>query len=157
MILLFYIVLNLIAVVLFIRIKKKLHVLEIIVYWLVASYLFQNFSALCYMNFKTIIIPDKLSYELSHFINRIILYPLLMVSFLHFFLISNTKIKKIILLLSFILLLTGLEWLEDFFGVLNHIEWQLWWSFSIWLLAMLILLGCLKAFRKVLYKGRLNL
>lgn len=157
MVLLFYVVLNIIAVIFFTKIEKKLHILEIIVYWLIASYLFQNFSALCYMNFKTLIIPDQLTYEFTHFINRIILYPMLMVSFLHFFRILNTKIKKLILLISFILLLTGLEWLEDFFGVLIHVKWQLWWSFSFWLLALLVLLGCMKVFCKTLYKGRLHL
>ncbi|ANX12418.1 hypothetical protein ABE41_010390 [Fictibacillus arsenicus] len=157
MTLLFYIVLNIFFLVFFIKKKKNLHILEILLYWLAASYFFQNYSALCYMNFKTLIIPDKLSYELSHFINRIILYPLLMVSFLHFHLNSSTKIKKILLLLSYILLLTGLEWLEDFFGVLNHVNWQIWWSFSFWVLSLCVLLGLKYAFRKVLYKGRIKL
>jgi hypothetical protein len=63
MILLFYVALNVIALFLFTKKKKSLHSLEIITFWMVSSYLFQNFSALCYMNFKTIIIPDKLSYH----------------------------------------------------------------------------------------------
>lgn len=60
MILLSYIVLNLIVLFLFIKKKKNLHILEILIYWMVASYLFQNLSALCYMNFKTLLIPEKL-------------------------------------------------------------------------------------------------
>jgi hypothetical protein len=156
MILLFYIVFNIFFLFFFIKKKKDLHILEILLYWLAASYLFQNYSALCYMNFKTLIIPDKLSYELSHFINRIILYPLVMVSFLQLHQITSTKIKKIFLLLSYVLLLTCLEWIEDFFGILNHVNWQIWWSFSFWVSALCVLLGFKYAFRKILFKGRLK-
>ena len=94
MVLFFYILLNVLALVLFIKKKKMLHILEIIVYWMVSSYLYQNFSAICYMNFKTLIIPEKLSYEFSHFLNRTLLFPILMVTFLHFFLILTTQFEK---------------------------------------------------------------
>ena len=157
MILLFYTVLNVIAIFLFIKKKKKLHILEIIVYWMVSSYLYQNFSALCYMNFKTIIIPDKLSYELSHFLNRIILFPILLVTFLHFFLVLSTHLKKLLLMICFIFLLSGLEWLSDFLGVLIHVHWKVWWSFSFWLIGLLVLVGFMKFFRRILFKGELSL
>lgn len=156
MILFYYILVNVIAIFLFIKKKKQLHILEIIIYWMVGSYLFQNFSALCYMNFKTILIPDKLPLELTHFLNRIVLYPMIMVTFLHFFLILNTHFKKLLLILSFVLLLVGLEWLADFSGVLLHVHWRIWWSFSFWLMALLMLIGFMKFFRKILYKGELN-
>jgi hypothetical protein len=156
MILFFYVVVNVIAIYLFIRHKKQLHILEILVYWMVASYLFQNFSALCYMNFKTIVIPDKISYELTHFLNRIVLYPLLMVTFLNLFLILNTLLKKLLLIIFFILLLAGLEWLADFFRVINHVHWRIWWSFSFWLAGLVVLIGFMKFFRKILYKGGWN-
>lgn len=157
MILFFYVALNVIALFLFTKKKKSLHSLEIITFWMFSSYLFQNFSALCYMNFKTIFIPDKLSYELAHFLNRTVLFPMLMVAFLHFFLILSTPLKKLLLLISFIFLLTALEWLSDLLGILVHIHWQLWWSFSFWLFALLGLIGFMKFFRKILYKGGLNL
>jgi hypothetical protein len=156
MILFFYFAVNVIATYLFIKIKKRLHILEIIVYWLLGSYIFQNYSALCYMNFKTLIIPDKLSYELSHFLNRTVLYPILMVTFLHFHLILSTHIKKLLLLIGFILLLTGLEWLADILGVIKHVHWQTWWSFSFWLAALVLLIGNMKLFRKILYKGEIK-
>jgi hypothetical protein len=154
MILLFYLMLNLIVLFLFIKKKKKnLHILEILVYWMVASYLFQNFSALCYMNFKTLIIPNELSFEFAHFLNRIILFPMLMVTFLHYFLTLWSQLKKVLLLITFILLFVGLEWLSDFLGVIKHVHWQLWWSFSFWLTALLVLISFMKFFRKILYKG----
>lgn len=157
MILFFYVVLNMIAVFLFIKKKKTLHILEIIVHWMVASYVFQNFSALCYMNFKTLIIPDRLSYELTHVLNRIVLYPVLMVTFLHYLLIFRTYLKKLLLMISFMFLFVGLEWLEDFLGVLIHAHWRIWWSFSFWSAALLVLIGFMKLFREFLFKGELDL
>ncbi|WML48700.1 hypothetical protein RCG23_00680 [Neobacillus sp. PS3-34] len=154
MILFFYIMLNVIGIFLFQKIKKQLHILEIIVYWLVASYFFQNFSALCYMNFKTIQIPEKLSYEFSHFLNRILLYPMIMVSFLNFILILNTLLKKLLLIIIYVCALTGLEWLSDSLGVINHVHWQMWWSFSLWFVFLLVLIVIMKFFRIVLFKKR---
>jgi hypothetical protein len=157
MVLLFYFIINSIVFILFIKSKKGLHILEVIVYWLVSSYLFQNFSALCYMNFKTLLIPNQLNLELAHFLNRIILIPIIMVLFLQFLLKMNTMEKKLVLLLTFIVILTGLEWLSDWLGVLNHVNWKLWWSFSYWLAALLTLVGFMKFFRRLLFKGAIKL
>ncbi|MGG1677890.1 hypothetical protein ACIFOT_19310 [Neobacillus sp. NRS-1170] len=153
MTIIFYAVLNVLALYFFIKKKKNLHILEILVYWMISSYLFQNFSALCYMNFKTIIIPDQLSYAFAHFINRIVLIPLLMVTFLHFFLTTSSNLKKLLLMIIFIILFSGLEWLADFLGVFKHVHWQLWWSFSFWFACLLVLIGFMKFFRKILFKG----
>lgn len=153
MVLFFYILLNVLALVLFIKKKKMLHILEIIVYWMVSSYLYQNFSAICYMNFKTLIIPEKLSYEFSHFLNRTVLFPILMVTFLHFFLILTTHLKKLLLIIGFILLLTGMEFLADVLGVIIHVHWRVWWSISFWLIALLVLIVFMQFFRRILYKG----
>lgn len=153
MILFFYFLLNLAALFLFTKKKKKLHILEILVYWLIASYLYQNFSALCYMNFKTLIVPDKLSLEFSHFFNRIILFPIVMVFFLDYFLILKSLYKKIALIISFICLLSGLEWLANFLGVLIHVHWRIWWTFAYWLTTLFVLIVFMKFFRKILYKG----
>ncbi|NWQ39585.1 hypothetical protein MLOOGBEN_02585 [Bacillus sp. EB106-08-02-XG196] len=153
MILIFYLIVNVLTIFLFIKMKKRLHILEILVYWMFSSYLFQNFSALCFMNFRTLIIPDKLTYEFAHFINRIVLYPAIMVTFLQFFIILNSHLKKLILLGGLIILLTGLEWLSDLLGVMNHVHWQLWWSFTFWLIALVVLIGLMKFFRNILYIG----
>jgi hypothetical protein len=153
MILLSYFVLNLLVVLLFIKIKKNLHILEILIYWMVASYLFQNLSALCYMNFKTLFIPEKLELELAHFLNRTILFPIVMVTFLHFYLTFWSRLKRGLLLLTFMFLLVGLEWLADLLGVITHVNWQIWWSFSFWMTTLLVLVSFMNFFRKILYKG----
>jgi hypothetical protein len=155
MIITYFILLNIIGVFLFIKTKKNLHIIEIFVYWLVSSYLFQNLSALCYMNFNTLIIPEKLSFELSHFLNRTVIYPIFMVTFLHYFLTLKSIIKKLLLFIYFISLLVGIEYIEHLSGVLIHVHWKLWWSFTFWLAALLVLIGFMKFFRRILYKGEL--
>lgn len=157
MVLFFYVVLNAVAVALFTNTPKKIHILEVLVYGMLGSYFFQNFSALCYMNFKTLVIPDNLSYEFTHVLNRLVLFPLLMVTFLHFFLTLNTHLKKLLLSISFLLLFVGLEWLADLLGILEHVHWRLWWSFAFWTATLFVLIGFMKFFRKVLYQGGLNL
>jgi hypothetical protein len=149
----YFILLNLIVVILFIKTKKNLHILEIVVYWLAASYLFQNLSAFCYMNLRTLIIPEKLGFELSHFLNRTVLYPVIMVTFLHYFLLLKGILRKLLLFLFFISFLAGMEYIEHFSGVLIHVHWKLWWSFAFWLGALVILIGIMKVFRRILYKG----
>lgn len=153
MVFFFYLILNLITIILFSRIKKKLHSLEIILYWLLSSYLYQNFSAICYMNFKTIIIPNNFSLEMSHFINRIILFPILMVLFLHFFQSVKSSFRKVLVFVGFILFFVGLEWLSDLLRVLIHVQWKLWWSFLFWIVVLIILIGFKKFFRSILFKG----
>src|SRR5690606_31707511 len=105
MIFLIYLVINMSVLFLFIKLKKHLHILEVLVYWMVSSYFFQNFSALCYMNFKTLVIPEQLSYEFAHFLNRILLFPALMVLSLNYLLILKTYKSRFLIIIFFILIL----------------------------------------------------
>jgi hypothetical protein len=152
MIFLIYLVINMSVVFLFIKLKKHLHILEVLVYWMLSSYLFQNFSALCYMNFKILVIPEQLSYEFAHFLNRILLFPAFMVLFLNYFLILKTYKSRFLLIIFFILILGGLEWLAHTTGVLIHVHWRIWWSFAFWLVSILTLISFMKFFRKILYR-----
>ncbi|WP_262176984.1 hypothetical protein [Cytobacillus firmus] len=105
------------------------------------------------MNFKTLVIPEQLSYEFAHFLNRILLFPVLMVLSLNYFLTLKTYKSRILLITFFILILSGLEWLGHTTGVLIHVHWRIWWSFTFWLVSILALIGFMKFFRKILYRG----
>ena len=153
MVLFTYFLMNGIGLLFFIKKKKNIHSLEIFAYWLLAAYISQNFSALCYMNFKTLHIPEILSFEFSHYISRTTLYPLIMVLFLDYYLITITWIKKLGLLIVFAAILTSIEWVNHFLGVLIHVNWQFWWSPSIWIGGLLLLIGFMKVFRQYLYRG----
>ncbi|WP_456273389.1 hypothetical protein [Bacillus sp. AK031] len=153
MVLFSYLILNILVIFLYSKTKKNLHILEVIVYWLFSSYLFQNLSALCYMNLKTFLIPEKLGHELAHFVNRTVLYPALMVTFLHFFLPVRNLKKKLLIMGCFTGILCGMEWIEHLSGVVVHVDWQPWWSIAYWISALLLLVLAMRTFRKVLYKG----
>lgn len=153
MVFLIYLFMNATVFIIFLKKQKTLHILEIITYWMLASYIAQNFSALCYMNFKTLHIPEKLSYEFSHFMSRTVLYPMIHVIFLDYYLKTNTWVKKIILMLIFVTILTSIEWFNHFLGVLIHVNWQFWWSPAIWFAGMILLIGFMKIFRIILFRG----
>ncbi len=153
MILFIYLLLNGITLLFFIKKKKNLHILELTAYWFIASYITQNFSALCYMNFKTLYIPEHLPLEMSHFFSRTILFPVIIVLFLDYYLITDTWYKKGLLMILFVSILTSLEWLHHFLGVLIHVNWKFWWSPSVWFGALILLIGFMKGFRILLYKG----
>lgn len=147
---LFYIVFNLVAVVAFFKFQRKsLHPLEIFVYWLVATILFQNYTAFFYLNVKVFVIPEVMSLEMSHLINRTVLYPVVTLLFLNQYVQLKTFLMKVVLVGLYWLLFLGLQWLADELGILIHTsDWKLWWSLAFWLLYVLIHIGVLRVVRK---------
>lgn len=154
MIITFYIILNLVIILaFFLIVKKHLKNLEILVHWFVGSILFQNFSAVNYMNYKKLIIPEDFSIELTHFFNRMILIPLLFVWFLNQYIALTSKVKKLTLSLFFLLIFLGIEWLAEELGVLEHKDWKIWWSVAFWTSAQIASVFFMKYFRKKLNEG----
>lgn len=153
MVFLIYVIMNGVGLLFFLKKKKNLHILEIIAYWLLGSYIAENFSAICYMNFKTLYIPENLSLEFSHFLSRTNLYPLIMVLFLDYYLTSISFLKKLLVMLGFVAILTSIEWFNHFLGVLIHVNWQFWWSPSVWFGGLLLMIGFMKIFRVQLFRG----
>jgi hypothetical protein len=128
--------------------KKNLHVLEILTYWMVSSLLVQNYSALNSMNFKTFIIPDVITLEIAHFLNRTLLIPCMFLWFINSYIVITTFEKKLIFIIGFVFILVGMEWFQDWSGVFKHNHWRLWWSYTAWLISVLILIGFTKFFHR---------
>ena len=154
MVLTFYILLNIAVLLFFFRYQKRnIHVLEVITYWLVATILFQNYTALFYMNFKYFLIPDILSLELANLMNRTILFPLLAILFLNRYIVLTTIKEKTLWLVCYTVILSSMEGLGDRLGILIHTHWKIGWSFSFWLFFLLALMGFMSYFRKKLNHG----
>lgn len=150
----FYILISLLVLFLLFKYQiRNIHAVEILVYWLVATILCQNYSALLYMNLKYIWIPDILSLEMANFINRTVLYPLLTILFLNRYIILTTLGKKISWVLFYGLILTSMEWLEAWLGVLVYTNGKMKWSFLFWLFYVLVSIGFMRYFRKKLNQG----
>jgi hypothetical protein len=150
-----YVIFNLAlaAVLLFFKYgRQNLHTLEVFTYWLIGALLAQNYSAFTNLNFKLFEVPDILSLEMTHFLNRIVLVPVVFVWFLNSYVTGSSFIKKLVLVSSTVCVLVGLEWLEDGLGVLIHNNWRLWWSFAAWSTSTLLTIGFMKIFRKKLIR-----
>lgn len=148
-----YFLANLVVFVFFFKFQKKhIHSLEILVLWLISGILFQNYSAFFYMNLKWLIIPNVLNLKMTHFLNRIVLIPLLTIIFYNQYIVRKKVSQKSFWVFSFVLLMAGLEMLADFLGVLKHVHWNFWWSFMFWLFFILFSTFVMTFFRKKLAK-----
>lgn len=150
MILLFFTLLNVCVVFYFFYFQKKnLHSLEVFMYWLISTILFQNYSALFHMNIGRFKIPDIPPVEFSHLLNRLVLVPVVTLIFLNIF-ISLNRILKVFICLVFFMIFCGVEGLEHALGILIHTNWNISWSIGFWILYILLNVLFMKFFRKKL-------
>jgi hypothetical protein len=148
-----FLFMNLLMLIFFFKFQKKhLHPLEVLVIWMVSSMLYQNYSALFFMNFKNFIIPNVFSLEITHLMNRTVLIPIITIIFLNRYIVIRSFYQRMIFTLFFILFLTGIEKSADFLGVLKHFHWKLWWSIGFWFIYTLLLILIMGIFRKILVK-----
>lgn len=153
MVFIFYVLVNVFLTLYFFWFQKKnIFPLEIFASWIVSSIVFQNYSALFYMNMNYFYIPDVLSLELAHLLNRTVLIPVITLIFLN----QNVKLdslkKKIVSLIVIELFLALSEWSEHAAGILVHRDWKMEWSFAFWMLYIAVSILFLKYFRKKLIK-----
>jgi hypothetical protein len=153
MVLFAYILINLFVVVFFFKYQvKRLHVLEILFYWFTSSLLVQNQSALLFMNFKYITIPDVVTLELAHLMNRTVLYPYLTFIFLNQYITLITKWTKLVMIFTFTLLLVGMDGLSVWLGIVEFVKWNFFMSALFWFCYLIIAIAIMKLFQKKLYK-----
>lgn len=149
-----YIVMNAFVMLIYFRnANRRLHPLETVMSWIIASMVFQNYTALFYMNFELIMIPEKLSLELAHLLNRLVLYPVCLLLYLNRYASLPSLLGKSAWTAASVLFFTGFEWLAHWQHVLIHVpEWKLWWSLAFWTLFVLVNLLVHKLFRHRLNK-----
>jgi hypothetical protein len=151
----FYAFLNVAIAFCFARYRKpNLHTLEILAYYFLSAILVQNYSALLFMNLKFTYIPFILGFQLADLVNRTVLYPHVIVLFLNQYIALKTVGKKIGMVAGWTILLTGMEWLDDWLGVHKHTHWSFWWSLPVWLTILLIVTVFMKFFRSRFKKGK---
>jgi hypothetical protein len=133
--------------------RKLLHPVEIFLYWCLSTIIVQNYSAIQTMNMKSSIVPFELSSGFAHLLNRTVLYPVLALMLINGFCALKCLRMKLICLLGYTVLLTGLEWLSGALGIFVHVWWSVWWSAAFWLMHNSVMIGIMKVFRKQLYAG----
>lgn len=131
--------------------QKNLAIFEIFGYWCFAIILFQNMSAILYLQFELITLSEIKSYNWADTLNRLILFPLLIVWFLNLYHTAKTT-NKVILLFIFLNILVGMEWLSDWVGLFKHNNWQLWWSYVLKLSIISLSIIFMSVFRRKFYR-----
>lgn len=153
MILFFYLLLNVLITLIFFKFQKKnLFALEIFALWILTSIVFQNYSAFFMMNVKHFMIAATIFQELAHFLNRIVLIPVLTLLFFNHFIALKIFWRKLASSIMIILILAGIEWLAHFTGIFIHENWKIWWSLVFWIVYITITILFMKYFRKKLAK-----
>jgi hypothetical protein len=148
---------SLLVFVYFIKYQRKyLHSLEIFFYWCAASLLIQNLSAIETMNIKNAVIPDAITYELSHVLIRIVLYPIVTLFYLNKIAAAASWMKQTWPVIAYSALLLALEWISDWLGVFRHMKPYLVWSGVFWVAYLMIMMGIMKLFRRTFYRGYLQ-
>lgn len=143
------------AALFFLNRRKHLHPLDIIFCWIVGTLLVQNYSALNTMNFRYFVIPDRLDLELAHFLNRIVLVPIIFIWFLNGWVGAASLRGKIAAAAGAVAVLFGVESGMVLSGVLSYNGWKPWWSMAVWTGAVVVATAAMKGFRSIrMKKGR---
>jgi hypothetical protein len=112
--------------------KKRLHLFEIIFIWLIVWLVTHSVSTIITINLGYLKISEQPKHFWLHLYNRIILYPLIIVWFID--IQSRFKYKaKIIIIFSIIILLTLVEHISIWKGVLINKNWNVWYSLIEWI------------------------
>jgi hypothetical protein len=81
---------------------------------------------------------------LSFLLYRNLLLPAVVVIFINYYVLKESGKNIALLLPAFLVILVGMDWFNDFFGIIKFIRWNLFYSGIINALYLLIALGVLK-------------
>jgi hypothetical protein len=144
-------VLNLITLYSFVVARKNLHLYEILVYWMVLSFLRQDFNAILAINLGLVKVSRTPSFYWSIFFDRLLLIPLPQVWFLSECRVAKSRTRKIMLFVGCTVPLTLLEGITEKVGIIQYTHWKLWESAIYWMCSMVAGIWLMKWFRKYLY------
>ncbi|MBD2868209.1 hypothetical protein [Paenibacillus arenilitoris] len=152
----FFLLVNVgITIVFFTIRRKRLHPVEIFLYWCLSSLIFQNYSAIQTMNIKSSIVPDEWSPAFAHLLNRIMLYPVISLLFLNGYCAIKSRGTKVIYFLGWAAAATSVEWLSSIMGVFVHVWLKIGWSAAFWLFHNGALIGVMYMTRLALFRRRM--
>ncbi|MGF7036384.1 hypothetical protein J2T17_007447 [Paenibacillus mucilaginosus] len=120
--------------------KRRLHVFEGIIVWVLTVLLQNNFFWLIGLNYKLVELSHHWIDYLVYDTIRSIIVPLGMMLFLELHVSLDRRWKKLLNGAMFAALFVGLEYLGEVLGLLSHsLHWRLWYSFANWALNLVVL------------------
>ncbi len=128
--------------------RKPLNFLHNSIIYMVIVFFGTQFITIVRMEFH---LMEKSSGHLdyvSFLLYRNILLPAVVLIFLNYYLQQQAGKYKMVLLLFCTLLLAGLDWLNNYFGILMYTRWNLLFSVVVDVVYLLIALGVLKLLLK---------
>lgn len=144
---------NLIFLIFFVGVPKKLHLFEILFCSMLTVFLQGTFMAIIILNYKTIQVNPHLFYVWSFVFNRFLLYPLLITWLMDLYLSVRSLGSKITLTLIISSVMVGIEYISNWLKIIHLAPpWKVWWSYAEWLLLIFVLYLFLLWFRKILKK-----
>lgn len=121
----------------FLSTKRNLHLFEILFMWMIIIVIHHNFIEITTVNLGLFrFAPYPANYWTYVFI-RIFLIPLLIIWYFDQTL-SVKPLKKWVWLPLGIVILVGVQYLDDVLGVYQFTHWKLWWSIIEWFVIFLI-------------------
>lgn len=136
----------------YIYVKKNMNLFEVLVYWFWVSLFGEDFSEIVVRNLQ-LIVPYR-TYQIfwDTMFYYLLLFPMSMIWFLHFYLKMSHKWQRVILTSVYTLILASMHIIMELAGYVYIVHWKFWWSFIIWLTFIVSTVGLMYLLRWL--KGR---
>jgi hypothetical protein len=125
---------------------------EVLAYWFWVSLFGEDFSEIVVTNLQ-LIVPYR-TYQIfwDTMFYYLLLFPMSMIWFLHFYLKMSRKRQRLILTIVYTLILASMHIIMKLAGYVYIVHWKFWWSFVVWLTFIVSTVGLMYVLRWL--KGR---
>ncbi|MDR6122956.1 hypothetical protein QFZ87_002553 [Bacillus sp. SLBN-46] len=130
--------------------RNNLTLLEILSIFLLVSTINQNVLDILTGNMKVMKITEQIQMFWASFMNRSFFIPLLCILFIDYLSTAKSTFQKISLFIMWTFLITGVEYLSKWIGVIQFVKWSIWYSVIEWG-CILFLAVCCRKFLFYLY------
>lgn len=136
--------------------RRNLHPLEILLYWLWASTVLFLFQDIFNLNLKWITIDLRLPFYWSHTLDNLILLPSLTVWLVHaYFSKTLHPVYKGMGTLCWLGVLIGFQYVNRSLGYVHFLNWNIVASFIQWFILLILILSFALCFRQLMKKEAL--
>ena len=134
---------------LFVVIRKRLNTIENTFVFLIILIVNINFSWIIIDEWDLISNTQKALPYIAYLLNRSIIIPLLIFIHLNVLLMAKKLVKRLIILISTVIILDGLSLLSIIFNVTEFIRWNFWYESTYYFSLSLLSILSYKLFAKV--------
>jgi hypothetical protein len=127
--------------------QKKLHLFEIFFIWMTVWLITHFISTILIINFRVLEVSSGYGNFGVHFFKRFILFPQVIVIMFDIYLRLRTTLLRILSLIATVFLLSGLEFLFIYLGVLINLHHRFIFSLLEWSITVLLALLTWKWYR----------